>query len=85
MIFRTDGWSLARPVHSPGQSAHGIWTHDRGCDRDGSSRQWRLGAPSAHSLIDRLVRHTKVISLKGEGYRLKDRDLGRIPAQATGE
>ena len=33
----------------------------------------------------RLVHHAEVISLKGDSYRLKDRDLGRIPAQATEE
>jgi hypothetical protein len=31
----------------------------------------------------RLVHHAEVISLKGDSYRLKDRDLGRIPAQAN--
>ena len=30
-------------------------------------------------MIDRLVHHAEVISLKGDSYRLKDRDLGRIP------
>ncbi|WP_300605873.1 hypothetical protein [Trebonia sp.] len=28
----------------------------------------------------RLVHHAEVISLKGDSYRLKNRDLGRIPA-----
>ena len=31
-------------------------------------------------MIDRLVHHAEVISLKGDSYRLKDRDLGRVPA-----
>ena len=31
-------------------------------------------------MIDRLVRHADVIALKGDSYRLKDRDLGRVPA-----
>jgi DNA replication protein DnaC len=31
-------------------------------------------------MIDRLVHHAEVISLKGDSYRLKNRDLGRIPA-----
>ncbi len=31
-------------------------------------------------MIDRLVHHAAVISLKGDSYRLKDRDLGRTPA-----
>jgi hypothetical protein len=30
-------------------------------------------------MIDRLVHHAEVIALKGDGYRIKDRDLGRIP------
>ena len=33
--------------------------------------------------IDRLVHHAEVISLKGDSYRLKDRDRGRIPAPGT--
>jgi DNA replication protein DnaC len=37
----------------------------------------------AAAMIDRLVHHAEVISLKGDSYRLKDRDLGRVPAQAT--
>jgi DNA replication protein DnaC len=37
----------------------------------------------AAAMIDRLVHHAEVISLKGDSYRLKDRDLGRIPAQAN--
>jgi DNA replication protein DnaC len=31
-------------------------------------------------MIDRLVHHAEVISLKGDSYRLKNRDLGRVPA-----
>ncbi len=31
-------------------------------------------------MIDRLVHHAEVISLKGDSYPLKDRDLGRVPA-----
>ena len=31
-------------------------------------------------MIDRLVHHAEVIALKGDSYRLKDRDLGRVPA-----
>ena len=34
----------------------------------------------AASMIDRLVHHAEVIALKGDSYRLKDRDLGRVPA-----
>jgi DNA replication protein DnaC len=28
----------------------------------------------------RLVHHAEVIALKGDSYRLKDRNLGRVPA-----
>lgn len=34
----------------------------------------------AAAMIDRLVHHAEVISLKGDSYRLKNRDLGRPPA-----
>ena len=34
----------------------------------------------AAAMIDRLVHHADVIALKGDSYRLKDRDLGRVPA-----
>jgi hypothetical protein len=30
----------------------------------------------ASAMIDRLVHHTEVVALKGDSYRLKDRDLG---------
>ena len=33
----------------------------------------------AAAMIDRLVRHAEVVSLRGDSYRLKDRDLGRTP------
>ena len=33
----------------------------------------------AAAMIDRLVHHADVVSLKGDSYRLKDRDLGRVP------
>src|SRR5436190_5195111 len=36
----------------------------------------------AAAMIDRLVHHAEVISLKGDSYRLKDRDLGRVPQPA---
>ena len=39
----------------------------------------------AAAMIDRLVHHAEVIALKGDTYRLKDRDLGRVPAAATDE
>jgi DNA replication protein DnaC len=34
----------------------------------------------AAPMIDGLVHHAEVISLKGDSYRLKDRDPGRVPA-----
>src|ERR671939_338665 len=37
----------------------------------------------AAAMIDRLVHHAEVIALKGDSYRLKDRDLGRTTAAAT--
>lgn len=36
----------------------------------------------AAAMIDRLVHHADVIALKGDSYRLKNRDLGRAPAPA---
>jgi DNA replication protein DnaC len=39
----------------------------------------------AAAMIDRLVHHAEVIALKGDSYRLKNRDLGRVPAAATEE
>src|SRR5436190_9520542 len=33
----------------------------------------------AAAMIDRLVHHAEVIALKGDSYRLKNRDLGRAP------
>ena len=38
----------------------------------------------AAAMIDRLVHHADVVAIKGDSYRLKDRDLGRVPA-ATNE
>ena len=31
------------------------------------------------AMIDRLVHHAEVIALSGDSYRLRDRDLGRVP------
>jgi len=36
----------------------------------------------AAAMFDRLVHHAEVIALKGDSYRPKDRDLGRVPAAA---
>ena len=35
------------------------------------------------AMIDRLVHHAEVISLRGDSYRLKDRDLGRPNSAAN--
>jgi DNA replication protein DnaC len=37
----------------------------------------------AAAMIDRLVHHAEVIALKGDSYRLKNRDLGRIAPTTT--
>jgi hypothetical protein len=39
----------------------------------------------AAATIDRLVHHADVVALNGDSYRLKDRDLGRVPAATTDE
>jgi DNA replication protein DnaC len=39
----------------------------------------------AAAMIDRLVHHADVVAHKGDSYRLKDRDLGRVPAATTDE
>jgi DNA replication protein DnaC len=39
----------------------------------------------AAAMIDRLVHHAEVVALEGDSYRLKDRDLGRVPTAATDE
>ena len=39
----------------------------------------------AAAMIDRLVHHAEVIALKGDTYRIKDRDLGRVPGSRTTE
>jgi DNA replication protein DnaC len=39
----------------------------------------------AAAMIDRLVHHADVIALKGDSYRLKDRNLGRVPTGTPDE
>ena len=39
----------------------------------------------AAAMIDRLVHHAEVVALKGDSYRLKDQDLGRVPAATSEE
>jgi len=44
--------------------------------------QFAAGSPAP---IHRLVHHADVIALKGDSYRLKDRDLGRVPTATADE
>jgi DNA replication protein DnaC len=39
----------------------------------------------AVAMVDRLVHHAELISLKGDSYRLRDRDLGSRPARQGAE
>jgi DNA replication protein DnaC len=39
----------------------------------------------AAAMIDRLVHHADVVALKGDSYRLRNRDLGRVPTATTDE
>jgi DNA replication protein DnaC len=39
----------------------------------------------AAAMLDRLVHHAEVIALEGDSYRLKDRDLGRVPVTGQTE
>jgi DNA replication protein DnaC len=39
----------------------------------------------ATAMIDRLVHHAELISLKGDSYRLRDRDLGPRPSRQVAE
>ncbi|GAA2477034.1 hypothetical protein GCM10010406_11560 [Streptomyces thermolineatus] len=56
----------------------------------GGRGDWRGGlgrdsaTPPCRGMADRLVHHADVLSLKGNSYRLKDRDIGRTLAAATG-
>src|ERR1700735_3435356 len=38
---------------------------------------------TAAAMVDRLVHHAEILNLKGDSYRLKDRDLGRITPAET--
>ena len=40
---------------------------------------------AATAMIDRLIHHAEILSLKGDSYRLKDRDLGPRPGRQTAE
>jgi DNA replication protein DnaC len=39
----------------------------------------------AIAMVDRLVHHAELLSLKGDSYRLKDRDLGARPGRDLGD
>jgi DNA replication protein DnaC len=39
----------------------------------------------AAAMIDRLVHHAEVVNLKGDSYRLRNRDLGRVPTPMAAE
>ncbi|MER0477732.1 ATP-binding protein [Streptomyces sp. Edi2] len=39
--------------------------------------------PVAAAMIDRLVHHAEVHSLKGDSFRMRGRELGRVPTATT--
>jgi DNA replication protein DnaC len=39
---------------------------------------------TAVAMIDRLVHHAEILSLKGDSYRLRDKDLGGPPPAEIG-
>ena len=43
----------------------------------GTARRSLGTATIAAAMIDRLVHHAEILALKGDSYRLKDRDLAR--------
>jgi hypothetical protein len=57
---------LTPPPARPGRHSHA--SHHAGKARS-----------AAAAIIDRLVHHAEVVALKGDSYRLKNRDLGRAP------
>jgi IstB-like ATP binding protein len=40
---------------------------------------------TAVAMIDRLVHHAEILSLKGDSYRLRDKDLGARPGAQPAE
>src|SRR5438270_2643989 len=36
---------------------------------------------AATAMVDRLIHHAEILSPQGDSYRLKDRDLGRVPTE----
>jgi IstB-like ATP binding protein len=56
------------------------------CRQEVTRRVQRMGEvfgddSVAVAMIERLVHHAEILSLKGDSYRLKDRDLGPRPAR----
>nr|WP_234312128.1 ATP-binding protein [Streptomyces griseus] len=81
--FRARGREPVLPVHlGPLRTASVIVTSNKPFGRWGEV----FGDDTvAAAMIDRLVHHAEVISLKGDSYRMPGRDLGRVPAANTGE
>ena len=40
---------------------------------------------AATAMVDRLIHHAEILSLKGDSYRLKDRDLGPRTSRQSAE
>ncbi|WP_438272001.1 ATP-binding protein [Streptomyces mirabilis] len=77
---------LRRLRCTPGQDRE-LTKHTDHCQQNKSVVRWGevFGDDTvAAAMIDRLVHHADVLSLKGDSYRLKDRDIGRTPSAATG-
>jgi hypothetical protein len=70
------------PTSSSNSSPHSIVTSNKPFGRWGEVFGDDIVAAA---MIDRLVHHADVVALKGDSYRLKDRDLGRVPAATTEE
>lgn len=70
-------------------SRFGVVPRELVWDQEGAVGQWRRGKAVfgddvvAAAMIDRLVHHAEVIALKGDSYRLRNRDLGGRPPAAT--
>ncbi|MEU8911231.1 ATP-binding protein [Streptomyces mirabilis] len=82
----------ARQPHPKARNGHHVTyrpltKHTDHCQQNKSVVRWGevFGDDTvAAAMIDRLVHHADVLSLKGDSYRLKDRDIGRTPSAATG-
>jgi hypothetical protein len=63
------------------ECAIGLCPRTGGLSPTGESlRPAEMGTRGA-AMIDRLVHHAEILALKGDSYRLKDRDLARAPAE----